>query len=293
MAKRKKIVKRKINAGLKAWNDARSYISKQNKLLGNKFNGVELNELTRGALLEQYGQTFDINQVEVYLKQEVKEFYYNILDVSLSDLSATPFYMMDNKIQSDMPKGIYVEVNGGVFGTCSFNTFDYEYESSGLRDIVEEMREQLYGKNETPSPKDNNEQFDGFLRIKSGAKKDSKNKEDYFIEWVLFIDDDYVSVPKGIVAPAEKETRKILPKDVFKKNKGKLTAKKKKEIEESVKSKKKTSSKVSKAIIDENEDLKKQLAIQQSEIDLLKKQMAELLKRTKKSNSPKKPTRKK
>ena len=86
MAKRKKIVKRKINAGLKAWNDARSYISKQNKLLGNKFNGVELNELTRGALLEQYGQTFDINQVEVYLKQEVKEFYYNILDVSLSDL---------------------------------------------------------------------------------------------------------------------------------------------------------------------------------------------------------------
>jgi hypothetical protein len=57
MAKKKQISnkpKRKINSGLKAWNDARSFFSKQNKAAGKKYNGVELNALTKSFLFEHW-----------------------------------------------------------------------------------------------------------------------------------------------------------------------------------------------------------------------------------------------
>jgi hypothetical protein len=85
MAKKKQISnkpKRKINSGLKAWNDARSFFSKQNKAAGKKYNGVELNALTKSFLFEHYGGSFDSKDLEQFIKvEDMRKAYIQIMTI--------------------------------------------------------------------------------------------------------------------------------------------------------------------------------------------------------------------
>lgn len=200
--------KRTINSGLKAWNDARSYFSKQNKLAGNKYNGVELNTLTKSFLFEHYGKSFDSNDLKTFVKQEVPTFFNSPLEISLSQLTPTIYYMMDFKIR-ELGTGMDVVVQGGDFGTLEFNTSDYDY-NNGLQQMVEALRKKLNPNGKTLSPTDNNGIFDGVIKKKPKTPKDSKEPKDYFIEWILYIDDEYVSEIRGTIPPKkEAESNKI------------------------------------------------------------------------------------
>jgi hypothetical protein len=196
---------RKINSGLKAWNDARSFFSKQNKLAGKKYNGVELNALTKSFLFEHYGKSFDSDDLNNFIKVEVPTFFNSPLEVSLSQLTPTIYYMMDFKIR-ELGVGMDISIKAGDFGDLEFNTSDYDY-NNGLQQIVENVRKKLNPTGKTLSPTDNNGLFDGVIKKKPKAKKDSKDPKYYFIEWILFIDDEYVSEIRGTIAP-KKETDK-------------------------------------------------------------------------------------
>lgn len=188
---------RKINSGLKAWNDARSYIAKENRALGRKFNRVELDALTKGFLLENYGKSWDHKDLDDFLKVEVTGFYGNPLDVDIRGLAATIYYMMDSHIVNYMPKGIDVVINAGELGVTEFNTATYNYETSGLQQIVETIRKET----ETLPPSEKYAQFDGFIKQKPNTQTNSKEPKDYYIEWVLFIDGGYVTEVRGTIAP--------------------------------------------------------------------------------------------
>lgn len=203
MAKKKQISnkpKRKINSGLKAWNDARSFFSKQNKAAGKKYNGVELNALTKSFLFEHYGGSFDSKDLEQFIKVEVPNFFNNPLNLTLDKIAPTPYYMMDFKIR-DLGVGQDVTVLADVFGSIEFNTTDYNY-YDGLKEIVENIRKYLNPTGQTKSPDGNNNgMFDGSIKQKPNTPKDSKEPNDYYIEWVLFINDEYVSEIRGTIAP--------------------------------------------------------------------------------------------
>lgn len=211
--------KRKINSGLKAWNDARSFFSKQNKLAGKKYNGVELNSLTKSFLFEHYGKSFDSADLETFIKVEVPNFFNSPLEVSLSQLTPTIYYMMDFKIR-ELGVGMDISIKAGDYGDLSFNTSNYDY-YSGLQQIVENLRKKLNPTGKTLSPTDNNGLFDGVIKKKPKTKKDSKDPKDYFIEWILYIDDEYVSEIKGTIVPkAETDKSKIFKIRVKKPKKG-------------------------------------------------------------------------
>lgn len=52
-------------------------------------------------------------------------------------------YWQINSALEDLPKCIYVRVDAGIYGNAEFYMLDYNYTESGVRDIVEAIREQI------------------------------------------------------------------------------------------------------------------------------------------------------
>lgn len=310
---------RKLNKGLAAWNTARSYISKENRKNGRKFNRVELDALTKGFLLEQYGRNdFDYTDLDSFLRKDVPSFYDNLLLLDQSALYPTQFYLMDQKLQMDMPRSMDIVINAGPLGVLSFNMASYDYHGSGLAEIVESVRDILFPTGKTVSLDDMNGFFDGFLRPKVAGqtKKKKKGEElgdkvspdiladpsklsEYYVEWVLFLYDEYVEEGKPFVDTAEFPIPEVgfRPSDLFKRrHKGKGKEKLKK-LAERIKTAKTPGAKITapakpvksiptvskpdpaiKKLAAENKKLKAQLNKQSSEISELKAMMATLIK---------------
>jgi len=99
----------------------------------------------------------------------------------LKELSLTPeaSYEIDNHIRTVLPDCVDVIVNAGQFGkTQMFNTANYSYYATGVRKIIENIREAL----------DNNSgvaQFYGVVKLKKKRPNDGK-AENYYIEYLLY-----------------------------------------------------------------------------------------------------------
>lgn len=206
--------KRALSPGLVRWNKAKSVISAENKLVGKKLNGKEINRITKEFLFTKGSDSFNQDEIKSYLNIEIQNFYNNPLDLTLSQLGAVYYYYMDSKIQ-EMPKNIEIEVNAGDFGEIKFNSSNYDYEDSGLRDIVEKIRAYFKSKGIEKSPEGNEGLFDGFIRKKKKTPKDSKNHEDYYIQWILYIDDAYSTDIRGSIPPKSDKGKKREKKKVF------------------------------------------------------------------------------
>lgn len=250
--------KRKINSGLKAWNEARSFLSKANKKAGKKFNGVEINALTKSFLLENYGKSFDKEDLDNFIKYEVPNFYDNIFDVTIDDLSPVVYFMIDNKISS-MPKNVTILLDAGELGVSEFNSSDYNYYESGVKDIVETIREEVGNDSD-------NIQFSGSIEQFKGKPKDSKKQEDYYIKWTL---DLYGTESKFSIIPKIEETRILPPSELAKSRKKKVS----KKTKEKVKEKKET-----REVIKENKELKAKLKAKEKEMTTMQIQFAQMQK---------------
>ena len=94
-------------------------------------------------------------------------------------LAAEDYYEIDNHIRTVLPDCVDVVVNAGQFGkTQMFNTANYSYYSTGVRKIIENIREAL----------DNNSgvaQFYGVVKLKKKRPNDGK-AENYYIEYLLY-----------------------------------------------------------------------------------------------------------
>lgn len=122
-------------------------------------------------------------------------------------LTLIDYFSIDEFIRSYLPDCIDIRINAGSFGiTRIFNTIDYGYYATGVRDIVEAIREQL---------RDNRSGaafFEGLKKVKPNKKHDYE-PDSYFIDFVLVINDEKVDseeaidykLPKG----STKKRRKI------------------------------------------------------------------------------------
>jgi len=92
------------------------------------------------------------------------------------------YYELDNHIRNQLPDCIDVKVNAGTLGvTRVFNTANYSYYGSGVRAIIEQIRNLI--QNESGEA-----YFDGIVRLKP-RKLNNGRAENYFIEYILYIND--------------------------------------------------------------------------------------------------------
>jgi hypothetical protein len=91
------------------------------------------------------------------------------------------FFDLDNHIRDALPKGVFARANAGEYGrTPIFNTINYSYTGSGLRDLIEELRDIAVSKKAYPV-------WHGFLKTRPNHSDDG-TPENYFIDYILAID---------------------------------------------------------------------------------------------------------
>jgi len=157
--------------------------------------------------------------------------YYNFyFDYNVPDV---PDDVLDGALDDFYDLDIHDFVHTIALDSLDSDTYssDYNY-YDGLSEIVEKIRKYLNPTGATKSPNDSNGMFDGSIKPKPNTNKDSKEPKDYYIEWVLFIDDEYVSDIKGTIIPKPAtEEDKIFKIKVKKPKKGAKKIIPKKKIE--------------------------------------------------------------
>lgn len=106
-----------------------------------------------------------------------------ICDINLIDPAALPIidvFGIDEYLQTVIPDCIYVRVNADEFGkTKIFNTREYNYTRSGVRQIVEDIRSAMED-GMLPSTVD----FAGYKKLRPKRKNDG-TPENYFLDFIL------------------------------------------------------------------------------------------------------------
>ena len=123
-----------------------------------------------------------------------------------------------------MPDCIFVKVNAGEYGeTKVFNTRNYEYNKSGVRDIIENVRPLA----ENTSALD----FSGYQKLRSGKKNDG-TPENYYIEFILNINAEpqgNTNVTKFALSKDDKPTQRKVRATIIEKI-NQLKSKKRKKV---------------------------------------------------------------
>lgn len=109
---------------------------------------------------------------------------------------------IDEYLRQIIPNCIYVKVNGGEFGeTKIFNTRNYSYARSGVKDIIEELRRYA---DEISSDLE----WSGVQQLKPNKPNDG-TPENYYIEFILFIGGEPVEEKMATrKKPTEKKQKK-------------------------------------------------------------------------------------
>jgi hypothetical protein len=147
-----------------------------------------------------------------------------------SQLTLIDYFAIDEFIRNYLPDCFDIRINAGEFGiTPIFSTARYSYFSSGVRDIVENIRQEI-AKNKSGVAF-----FEGIKKLKP-KKENNLKPENYFIDFVLLIYDRLVDEEDGVSYKLPKKSKAIKKKilsDVEKKMKGliKEKAKKKREVQ--------------------------------------------------------------
>jgi hypothetical protein len=109
--------------------------------------------------------------------------------ISPSVYADVMWFELDEFIKDVLPKCIFIRVDGDSAGkTKIFNTLNYDYQRSGVRDIIDKIR--LEVKNSSSAS------FTGVKKLKPKKANDG-TPENYFIDFILVIN----SVPTSSITP--------------------------------------------------------------------------------------------
>lgn len=190
----------------------------------------------------------------------------NPLLLSESYLSAIEFYDLDNHFRSVLPQCLDVRVSAGQYGnTKIFNTSNYSYYGTGVKNITEETRK----------PVENNSDrayFNGIVKVKPN-RKDDKNPSSYFVDYVLYMNDTPMAEEDGAdttltskeklkkerVSDYLREKFAILQKEKRKKRRKKKSEEEKKKAKEPAEVKKRANKAIDQAIAAQRMLLKNKL----------------------------------
>ncbi len=140
-----------------------------------------------------------------------KDTITNPLAIPQQRLSGINYFEIDHEISQLVPECIDVIVEAGKFGTTKmFNTKDYNYERSGVKQIVENIRD-------TVKEKYDDAVFYGYKKLKEG-KEDDLTPDHYYIHFVLNFNnldlgdtsDAIYPTNKQVSGQEQKSARKIL-----------------------------------------------------------------------------------
>lgn len=169
----------------------REYVS---KTLYPEFKGIHPNKVGKKAIDKSVTKVLET----VAPKEECNPNY-----ISPTVYDDIAWFDLDEFIDEVLPTCIYMKVSADVFGeTKIFNTLNYDYERSGVSDIVEKIRD--YTKNESGDVS-----FTGVKRLRPKKANDG-SPENYYIDMVL----TYGGVPTKDIIPVKydvpKEERKVV-----------------------------------------------------------------------------------
>ena len=134
----------------------------------------------------------------------------DVRDIPYGAIESIAWYDINEWISEVMPQCIYVQVNAGMFGiTKIFNTMNYSYERSGVKNITDKVREYVFNNSDT------NCNYSGYKKVRP-KKYDDGNPENYYIEFILSMDyvpqgdteEIDIPKPKGKKEKKEKESVK-------------------------------------------------------------------------------------
>lgn len=107
----------------------------------------------------------------------------NPLYLSEAYLAFVEYYELDNHIRTVLPDCLDIKVNAGQYGkTKIFNTRNYNYNSDGVKKIIENVREDL-AKNQSGMA-----YFNGVVKLKPKKKNDG-TPDNYYVEYILYVND--------------------------------------------------------------------------------------------------------
>jgi hypothetical protein len=162
----------------------------------------------------------------------------NPLYLSEAYLSFVEYYEIDNHIRKVLPECLDVRVNGGEFGkTKIFNTSNYSYYTDGVQNIIENIRKEV----------DNNSgraYFSGIVKLKY-RKKNNGEAQNYFVDYVLYLNDEAVASDDGAdYSLPKKEGKKVEKVKDFLVDKFKILEKEKKKRKRQAKKKREEAKKL-------------------------------------------------
>lgn len=112
------------------------------------------------------------------------------------------WFELDDFIMSVLPDCIYIRIDAGRFGkTRIFNTRNYNYTRNGVKQIVENIREQV----ENDSSVDIS--FTGFKKLRKGKTNDG-TPENYFIDFIVVINGEASREIDPVIYDLPKEEKK-------------------------------------------------------------------------------------
>ena len=234
MAQKKKQQKRKQNSGLALYQKIQKQFTKiNNDLPENRKLSVQLRRKIISETL--YPKFKKLPKSKIRLR-DINTSIEGIVDlippselcdpnfISPQLYATVAWYDIDEFIQNVMPDCIFVKVNAGEYGeTKVFNTRNYEYNKSGVRDIIENVRPLA----ENTSALD----FSGYQKLRSGKKNDG-TPENYYIEFILNINAEpqgNTNVTKFALSKDDKPTQRKVRATIIEKI-NQLKSKKRKKV---------------------------------------------------------------
>lgn len=132
-----------------------------------------------------------------------------------NQLALIDYFEIDNFITTYLPDCIDIRVNAAEFGiTDIFNTMYYSYEGSGVRGIVENIREAIAQSESGVAF------FEGIKKLKPN-RPDDLQPENYFIDFVLIINDILVDDEAGVEYKLPKGSN-VIKKKILKDVQGRM-----------------------------------------------------------------------
>jgi hypothetical protein len=120
--------------------------------------------------------------------------------ISPSAVSDVSWFDIDEFIRDVLPKCIFIRVDAGDFGTTKiFNTLNYDYQKSGVKNIYDNIREAIRNTS--------NAEFTGVKKLRNGKANDG-TPENYFIDFILTINSRPIKPIEPIIFNVPREERK-------------------------------------------------------------------------------------
>ena len=171
--------------------ERRKYISER---IYPQYKGTSPSRVSKGAINISVFQVLDT----LAPKEECNPNY-----VSPSVYDDVEWFGLDEFISEVLPKCINMKVSAGQFGeTKIFNTINYNYNRSGVRSIIDGVRD--FVENESGGAS-----FSGVKKLRKGKTNDG-TPENYYIDMVLVLNDKPISDLQPIIYDVPKEERKVV-----------------------------------------------------------------------------------